>query len=59
MKTVSTTVKTGDIINYAGHKCRIGVIKNGRIQFTMLLSETSAITEHITTRELNKRLKTA
>lgn len=58
MKRVSTSVKTGDEISYAGRTCKIGMIKNGKIQFTAKLSETSCITEWISTQELNKRLKT-
>jgi len=56
MKAISTTVNTGDIITYKNRECKIGMVKNGKIQFTTMLSSTSAITEWISTRELNKRI---
>jgi uncharacterized protein (DUF2342 family) len=58
MKQLSTTVKTGDTINYNGKTCVIGIYKNKLVEFRTMLSSTSAITEWISTRELNKRLAT-
>lgn len=57
MKKISTTVKTGDAIQYNGKTCFIGIWKGGKIEFRTVLSPTSAITEWISTRELNNRIK--
>lgn len=56
MKHISTTVNTGDSITYNNMECKIGTVKSGKIQFTTILSNTSVITEWISTRELNKRI---
>lgn len=59
MKKVSTLVSSGDRLTYNGNICTIGNIKNGKIEFKTTISATSCITEHISTRELNKRLQSA
>lgn len=59
MKKVSTLVSSGDRLTYNGNTCIIGNIKNGMIEFKTIISPTSCITEHISTRDLNKRLQSA
>lgn len=56
MKKINTTVRTGSEILYNNNRCLIGTITNNKIKFTTFINSTSAYSEYISTRELNKRL---
>lgn len=62
MKNISTNVSTGDIVKTAFNKDSvmvgtIGILKYGKISIHWKINETSGITEHISTRSLNQRIK--
>ena len=56
-KKVSTTVSTGTVLIINGKEVTIGTIKNGFIKISTRVNKTSCISECISTRELNKRIK--
>lgn len=62
MKTINTTVSTGDIVKLKdGRECRIGIIRkvDGKnlIDIHFKINDTSGYTEQVSTRKLNQILK--
>jgi hypothetical protein len=56
IKKISTTVNTGDIVTINGNKVTIGTFKNGHITLCYKISNTSVITQTVSTKQLNKLL---
>jgi hypothetical protein len=57
MKTVQTTVSTGDQVLYKGSEARIGLYKHGLISIHVSINRTSGYTEQFSTRKLNQLVK--